>query len=463
MNSSSLDKKLSFKKNVIIIFLVSLYTFLSTYFAYHNSVNYELNIIVKDVLFSLLALFYGIFFKNLKQFVFVCFIYSFSGYCDPINNPANSYILTFSALLLSVLLHLVLYRKKLHINDYTFSLLALFLCFGIGGLFSKDPDFILDSQKNLTIIFRISILFIFLVVFVISNYTKIKFEEIAISFSLVNLLICIEIIVEASKYIDNFEIFMSQNFYLIWGMKNTICIPIMMTLPFVIWFIFNDSKKRIFYIILSILNIFCVFLMFSRTAFIFFIPEFLLMLAGGIFIKSKINFKKVLKGCLVGLLVVIAVVVLFSIVYKDEIYQMFTSGNFFRSDTFISRIEIWERVMEIYHNNQWFGIGYIGSFNFHFDVWGDAYQAVHQTIFQVLYLSGNIGLIIFMYHIYTKYTKLLYKFNFNKFTIFVSYLGAAAIGLVDITYFQTIFLLTLIPLMIYTESIIDNDKAIYLF
>lgn len=281
--------------------------------------------------------------------------------------------------------------------------------------------------------------------------------------SMLNLLICFEIIIKASSYIGSFEKFIFENFYLIWGMKNTICIPLMMTLPFVLWFIFQKGKIKIAYIIQSVLNLFCIFLMFSRTAFIFFIPEVLLVLIVGIFSKFKINYKLALKYCFIGVLVAAVVVTMFYLFYKDEINAMLTGDSFFRLSTFYARVAIWESALDIYKNNQWFGIGYIGSFNFHFDVWGGAYQAVHQTIYQVLFLSGNVGLIIFMYHVYTKFSKLLYKMNFDKFIIFVSYISACAIGLVDLTYFQTIFLLLLISLMIFTESIIDDEKTIYLF
>lgn len=463
MNLSKLLKKYSFDLSLILIFIVSVFSFLLTYYAFGKSNAYEHAIIIKDVIFSILILFFGIFFKNLKQLVVVALIYSFAGYCDSINTITYSFILVLISLFISLIIHLLFYKEKLKINKYTLSFLAIFLCFGCGGLFCNDENFIFDSQRLITIIFRISAILIFFCVFFISNHTKVNFIEIAKSMSMLNLLICFEIIIKASSYIGAFEKFMSENFYLIWGMKNTICIPVMMTLPFVLWFVFQNTKFKFLYIIQAILNLFSIFLMFSRTAFIFFIPELLLVLIGGISYKFKINFKISIKKILIGILIVCLTLFCFYIFYKDEIYKMFTTEIFFRLNTFFSRVTIWKRALEIYRDNQWFGIGYIGSFNFYVDVGQGAYQAVHQTIFQVLFLSGNFGLIIFMYHIYTKYSKLFYKMNFDKFIIFVSYLSAAAIGLVDLTYFQTIFLLLLIPLMIFTESIVDDEKTIYLF
>ena len=463
MKLSNLEKKFGFDLSLILIFLVSVFTFLSTYFTYGKINDYAHALVVKDVIFSIMVLFFGIFFGNLKHLVVVAAIYCFAGYCDSFNTITNSFILPITTLFISVIVHIILYRKRPKINNYTYSLFALFLCFGIGGIFSKDENFILESQRSLTILFRISIVLVFITVFLISNHTKVNFLEIAKVMSMVNLLICLEIIIKASSYIGSFEKFIFENFYLIWGMKNTICIPLMMTLPFVLWFIFQKGKIKIAYIIQAVLNLFCIFLMFSRTAFIFFIPEVLLVLIVGIFSKFKINYKLALKYCFIGALVAAVVVAMFYLFYKDEINAMLTGDSFFRLSTFYSRVAIWKTALDIYKNNQWFGIGYIGSFNFHFDAWGGAYQAVHQTIYQVLFLSGTIGLIIFMYHIYTKFSKLLYKMNFDKFIIFVSYISASAIGLVDLTYFQTIFLLLLIPLMIFTESIIEDEKHIYLF
>jgi len=463
MKLSNLEKKFGFNLSLILIFLVSVFTFLTTYFTYGKPNEYAHALVVKDVIFSIMVLFFGIFFENLKHLVVVALIYSFAGYCDSINTITYSFILVLISLFISLIIHLLFYKEKLKINKYTFSFLAMFLCFGCGGLFCNDANFIFDSQRWITILFRISAILIFFCVFFISNHTKVNFLEIAKAMSMVNLLICFEIIIKASSYIGAFEKFMSENFYLIWGMKNTICIPVMMTLPFVLWFVFQNTKFKFAYIIQAILNLFSIFLMFSRTAFIFFIPELLLVLIGGISYKFKINFKISIKKILIGILIVCLTLFCFYIFYKDEIYKMFTTEIFFRLNTFFSRVTIWKRALEIYRDNQWFGIGYIGSFNFYVDVGQGAYQAVHQTIFQVLFLSGNFGLIIFMYHIYTKYSKLFYKMNFDKFIIFVSYLSAAAIGLVDLTYFQTIFLLLLIPLMIFTESIVDDEKTIYLF
>ncbi len=464
MNLSKFEKKFNFNLSLIFIFGVSLFTFLLTYFAYGKTNEYASAIIIKDVIFAILLLFFGMFFKNLKNLVVVATIYSFAGYCDSINIITFSFILPLIALIISLIVHLIFYRQKIKINKYTLSLFAMLLCFGFGGLFSKDENYILESQKILTILFRVAIILIFFIVLIISNYTKVNFQEIAKTMSMLNLLICIEIIVKASSYIGSFDKFMGENFYLMWGMKNTICIPIMMTLPFVLWFIFQNNRTRIIcYILQAILNIFCIFLMFSRTAFIFFLPELLLVLLVGLAYKFKIDYKSALKKFFIGLLIALVTFIIFYQFYKDEINEMFTTERFFHLKTFFSRVTIWERALEIYRNSQWFGIGYVASFNFHVDVGPGALQAVHQTIFQILLLSGNIGLIIFMYHIYTKYSKLLYKMNFDKFIIFVSYLSAAAIGLVDLTYFQTIFLLVLIPLMIFTESIIEDEKAIYLF
>lgn len=458
----NLDKKINFNILILFILLVSIFTFGYTYVAKTKYPDiYLKSILTKDLIIGIMFILFGIFFKNSKYMVSLAAIFPFAGYCDPFSDSIHSFYYVIAGLVLGIILNLIIYRPKIRINKYFTSFCALYLCLSVGGLFSSDPDYILESQKKLAFLFRIGVLFIPFFILLLSNICSFKFDEIAKSMTIVNVLIIIEILVKVFAHEKDNVDFLHTIMYLIWGFKNSICLPIMMTLPFVIYLMLNSGKLLYLYLMIVLANCFCVFIMFSRTTSIFFIPEILLLLIGH-FIYSKgikVNSKKLMNWFLV-LFIVCIIGVLFVVIFKDYIKRMFSS-EFMNLDTLRARFTIYKRAYEIIKNNLYFGIGYIGSFNFHVDTMG--YQAVHQTIIQVMLISGTAGLLFFIWHVYEKYAKLLYKMDYPKFVIFVSYLGGAAIGLVDITYFQSIFLILLSALMVMTDSLIKEDKAIYLF
>lgn len=381
--------------------------------------------------------------KNIMMMVF--FFPLFHG---TLSNKDMATLLAFSPALIMVVglfIHHIKFKTKLKMTPMIPGAIVFWLGICVGGIgVTPHNNCQADYYWYYTLIYAVVSALIIYIMLVLSNDSKMKFIDYAKTLSFAGLLIIVEIF----SFIVLNLIFGEQSYFddkilqLGWGNANTAAIILLMLIPCSFYLLTKteDRRLRIFYHILGYLMIIALIATFSRIGILVGFFEYIICLIFAI--KYSLNKKEsyLLHGISIFVFLLGgASIFLIKPHLFEEIVNMLSD---IRPATLNGRRIYYETFVKIFNLNKTFGVGLIGSFHFDVDP-AYPYNFCHSTIFELMLVSGSLGLCALLYHLIEKYGRLIIKMNREKFILLLSFLFPGLYGLVDATYLVPVYMVSL--------------------
>lgn len=405
--------------------------------------------------------------KDLKFFIapLVCFYFIFSKrslssetfYDTP---SLIFYGVAIFAVLFSIVIHFIVYRKEIKIKNFTSSalskgLIVLIIALLISGLSSLQNY----DLKNLVFGFLNAIafalpFFLFSINLEIDKTTKHYLCYVLILTSLV-------ITVEFLWLFINGNVIQNGSIYkgaldLGWGVSNNIGAILAMLMP-IYFYCASQSKYFLLFFLGGLLTYGCVLLSLSRAAILFATP-----ILGACVLFLCIRKHKQRKQAIVYTLVLFVVACVGCVLIKDTLFTAF--NHIIRAGFNDSgRFEYYESGMEKFFDAPIFGVGFwnTNGFNYSFVIVAPNY--LHNTVIQLLASCGIVGFVAYVYHRYQTIKLFVKNRNAYSFYIAMSILALLLTSLLDIHLFN------IFPTIIYSTMLCifekiapcqeENDKA----
>lgn len=361
-------------------------------------------------------------------------------------------------MVIGVIVHHVKYNTKLKMTKLLPGAIIYFIGIAFGGIGSLSTS---EFRANYIFAYTLAILFvsalIVYVMLVITSDNKATFKDFALVITYTGVYICIEVIVFWIIYLckGNNDYFDGKVLSLGWGGPNTIGTQLLMFIPCPMYLVIKE-KKKLLYMTISYLFVFIPVMSFSRGTIIvlgLFLPFALFFT-----IKYSNQRKKIILYHSIYLSSMVLIALLFFLISEEIFYKIADQLLDLRVDTFNNRKFIYESLFRIWDKNKAFGVGLIASFSWNVD-FPQGYQFAHNTFLQMLFVSGIFGLICITIHITDKYLKLLVKPSFEKIMVFFMFLLPGLYGLFDVTYLNTVYLITLFASYCMFNDIFKNDDS----
>ncbi len=362
------------------------------------------------------------------------------------------FIIPIVCLLVGIIINYILYKPKLKTGRFGIGITIYCIGLIFAGLNSKvSNEYVLDMYRWYYIfIFLISLSILVLIIMYLASTSKSSLDTLSNdSFYLTALIIAQMIYFLIS---NNYSISQTINEKLIhlgWGINNEVAIIILSLMPFSIYKAFKDIKKNFFYLFLYIIQFLMLILCVSKGAILVALAASLIFFIGLLFFVK--NYKHI-----VIILISIFVLITLDIIFIVMI-QVSDFSHHFTTDTLNSRFDIWKSAFNILKDNTLFGIGVLSPFEWHMGPGSTGYQFAHNTLIHSLVISGIFGTICLIYHLVEKYIRLIYKINYKKYILLMSFLFPALYGLIDNTYLFLNYMFLLAYQMISFEEEIKDE------
>lgn len=367
------------------------------------------------------------------------------------------FIIPIICLIIGIIINYIIYRPKLKTGRFGIGILIYCIGLTFAGINSRS------CYEYTTYIYKPYYFFIFLfslglvvgIIMYLSSTSKSNVEELANDSIYLTLLIIAQITFFLIS--NNYSISKTINEKLIhlgWGINNEVAITILSLMPFSIYKAFQNIKKNFYYLLLYIIQFLILILCVSKGAILVALSASLVLLLGLLlFVK---NYKHIVV-IIISLLVLITIDTIFIIMIQINDF-----AHHFTTDTLNSRYDIWKSAFNIFKENYLFGIGVLSPFEWQMGPGSTGYQFAHNTLIHSLVISGLFGTICLIYHLLEKYSRLIYKINYTKYIILMSFIFPALYGLIDNTYLFLNYMFVLAYEMISIEDEIKDEHIRYL-
>ena len=445
-----LDEIINNKLFEYIILLFSMLMFVISY-VLKDSSNFMNILTIKDILFSIFITFMLICSKNTTNAMFLLLLWPFSTFSDPrLAFAGNIFKIT---ILVASFIHYIIYRTRIVIGKYTLGLWIYFIGLGMGGFLSdKFGGLHADNlYQPIELFIKCLLIYPILIIFFTSTVED-DFNGFANKMVYLFLLILFELIVFKTRDLPNPFAYHGKDIDLKWGNSNIVASTLLITQAFLLYKAYQYKEKMIVslgFVLLYLLNFIFVIAIISKGAIVaefIGLPLFILLF----FIYSK-N-KKLYSLCTISIILIASI--LCFIFYKTNTDYINGFKENLNMETMHSREIIYKDAIVQWKKAPIFGIGFFGSF--HWIVETGNLQFAHNTFLEMLVISGVVGLLCLIYHIFDKYYRLIKKPSIMKFVVLLSFLIPGIYGLIDVSYCLPTFTITLIFEMIYS----NNSKII---
>ena len=381
--------------------------------------------------------------KNIMMMVF--FFPLFHG---TLSNVDYNTLLAFAPALIMVVglfIHHIKFKTKLKMTPMIPGAIVFWLGICVGGIgVTAHHNCPTSYYWYYTLIYILVSALIIYVMLVLSNDTKMTFVDYSKTLSFAGILICIEVVIFIilNVFFGEQSYFDDKILQLGWGNANTIAIMLLMIIPCCFYLITKEDNRkfRVFYHVLAYLMIVVLIATFSRIGILVGAFEYIICL---IFtIKYSLNKKEsyILHGISIGLFLLGGASIF---VIKPHLFEeIINMLSDIRPGTLNGRRIYYETFVKVFRQNKIFGVGLIGTFDFIVDP-EYPYNFCHSTIFELMLVSGSLGLCALLYHLIEKYGRLIIKMNREKFILLLSFLFPGLYGLVDATYLVPVYMVSL--------------------
>lgn len=449
-----LDEIINNKLFEYIILLFSMLMFVISY-VLKDSSNFMNILTIKDILFSIFISFMLICSKNTTNALFLLLLWPFSTFSDPrLAFAGNIFKIT---ILVASFIHYIIYRPRIVIGKYTLGLWIYFIGLGMGGFLSdKFGGLHADNlYQPIELFIKCLLIYPILIIFFTSTVED-DFNGFSNKMVYLFVLILFELIVFNTRYLPNIFDFRGKDLDLKWGIHNNVATMLLVTQPFILYKAYQYKDKLIvsfIFILLYLINVISIIVIISKGAILAeFIGLALYILLFFVYSKNK----KIYSLCTISIILIASV--LCFIFYKTNTNYINGFKEYLNMETMHSREIIYKDAIVQWKKAPIFGIGFFGSF--HWIVETGNLQFAHNTFLEMLVISGVVGLLCLIYHIFDKYYRLIKKPSIMKFVVLLSFLIPGIYGLIDVTYLLIPFTLTLIIEMVYSNKILLNISCI---
>ena len=411
-----------------------------------ESIAFPVFVCIFSVVYCVIGLLSLIFLEDTKNAMMMAFVFPFfHGTLSNVDYVTIFALVPVSLMVIGVFIHHIIYKPKLRINKLLPGMAIFWLAICFGGIGSTSSE-LCDAHYQLwhTLFYILISVLIIYVMLVISSSTKITFIEFAKLLSFLSLLVAIEVFyfIVALTLIKHWKYFEWKPLDLGWGISNTVAIMLLMFIPASFYLVTKTNNKyKYFYFATAYLASAALVLTFSRMGTLVCIFE---LIACSVYLFKYSNNRKQDLICY-GIGVALALLLVgMVIILKPDIWENIKNlVSFIHLDTFNGRRVIYSSFTEVFSQNKMFGVGLIDSFKFH--IWGTdyAYTFCHETFFHMMLVSGSFGLCLFIIHMILKYYYLVKNINRDKFILLLAFLAPGLYGLIDVTYFTPVFMITL--------------------
>ena len=337
------------------------------------------------------------------------------------------------ALLLSVCIHFILYRKEIKIKNFTSStlakgLLALAITFMLNGLSSIETYNVSNFAFGLLIVLSLILpYFLFSINLEINKDTK-KY--------LIYVLILASVVIIAEflwLYLNENVIqggaIQKSTLDLGWGVSNNIGAVLAMFIP-IYFYCAGSSKHTVLFYLGGVLSYACVLLTLSRAAILFSTPIFISCV---LFLCSCKHKQRKQSIILTSVLLVAAIIV--CICFHDTLYSAFS--HMLRAGFNDSgRFAYYKAGIKKFLKDPTFGVGFGNSHGYNTSFVIVAPNYFHNSVIQILASCGVVGFAAYSYHRIE--TIKLFANNSNTplaFYIAMSLLALLLTSLLDVHFF----------------------------
>lgn len=448
-----------------IIGFVSVYYLINLILMFTESKVFYIDLSISIIL-CLVCLFSLIFNKNTNPSILLIFFYILTLGSTILYQKDYYFAFIPAAFIpIGIVLHHILYRTKIVISKLFPGLLVYGIALAIGGIASKSvDDFVANYMWYYTILILLVVALGFYSLLVLASDNEAKFIDFARFLTYLGLLFTgFVFLYLIGLSIKNGAFEIDKQMHMVgWLYSNAVAICMLATIPGAIYLIYKEENKLL-YTILGYVIILGVALTLSRGGIavlvVFALPTYIVF--STLFSDKK---KKLLiyHSIFVG-----AAILLFGLlllIKKDlwnTLYEVLTRINW---STGNNRAWVYESVFKIWGENKAFGIGIVGSFNWYVEAGEGNYQFAHNTLLQMLLLSGLVGAILMVIHLVDKYARLFIHPTKEKLIVCFSFLLPAIYGLIDVTYLSPLYmLLFLASYTMFNEIFSSEDPRWYIY
>lgn len=376
----------------------------------------------------------------------------------PIEINPSAYGLWILALIpfpLALIYHVIHYRRKLKVNKYFYSQLAVSIALLFGGIGTIDGA----GYKNgivWALLLGVAILAIY---FIFSNYCKPKSE--------IDLKIYLAKIMFYASMLIMFEVFvfymrkpdaihnMDERVSLGWCIGNNFSTWLVLLMPGTCYLAVK-SKLSWLYTLLFLGEHVAIILSLSRGGILF------ALIAAPFFIFSMIYFGKAYrKGVVIPLIAVFIVGIIVIGATWDKTIEFFSMviHRSFTSDGHVETSGRWGLYAEAWNcfkANPIFGAG-IGYFGKNYNGGTLGFYFFHSTLFQIIGCMGLVGLGAYIYN-YVERFKIIYRKDMFNIFILIGMLGFEGYAMIDTGTFVPMPSMIMVTLIIVVLELINARK-----
>ena len=398
--------------------------------------------------------------KDTKVALFFVLLAPFTIYKTNVSNnivEMFSWFVPIIFLSFGILTNHLLYKPKLKFGKFTIGLYIYFIGLSLSGIQSKTAyeytEYLYKWYYYVLLFISLTIITYGIIYFV--STTKSSLLELSNDSIYLTILIILEVIFFC--VFNNYSISNVINHKLInlgWAVNNEVAIIILSLMPLSIYKSFINIKKYWYYLIVYIIQFLLLILCVSKGAIISALICSIILLLGLIIFKKEYR-KQLLIILSISLISILFIIILVMTQIDDFSHHL-------TFNTLNARFEIWKSALNIFSKNYIFGIGVFSPFAWHMGPGWTHYQFAHNTIIHSLVISGVFGTLCLIYHLVEKYSRVIYKINYNKFILLMCFIYPALYGLVDNTYLFINYYFILVYQMISFEQEIEYEEIGYL-
>ena len=449
------------KKFIFYVMILSFLFFLINFiFNVFLPVAFPYVVCTLSTIFCLITTVLFIINKNTKPALIMVFFFPFihAGFITVDFNTLFSFVPAVF-MVIGVVIHHIIYKTKLKMQKLFFGLILYMIGIAFGGIASKSVDTFTANFKWYFIFYILIVCaLIIYVMMVISSDIEMDIRDYAIIITYVGLFVCAEVLVYWTIMpfvLENPSDAFFNNVQLGWGNKNTIASQLLMFLPGPMYLHVKDEDKKIYYASIGYAFAFFIVMVFSRGACGVLACILPFVLAYSIIVSKKKKLTIIIHS--VALLFIGLAFLILLLVNRDTFHRIWDLLLDLRFESFNGRSFIYENLFVVWKENKTFGVGLIGSFNWFVDC--ENYQFAHNSFLQMLFISGIFGTVLFTLYILDKYFHLLRKPTVEKLMVFSTFLFPGLYGLLDVTYLNPVFMITMLASYCMINDIFKNDDS----
>ena len=342
-------------------------------------------------------------------------------------------------LFVEMLVFLLVNKKKRRRPKFWIGLVLITISFAISGVREVDETVFTFKYMDACILCVLIFLYIFFA-YTIEKESEVYFAKVLLY---VGLMVALQFV---TWYVQNYNL-ITQGVRpdLKWGNCNPGSLILILLSPAGSYLCIRENKYK--YFIYSRIIFLAILFSTSRGGIIAGLFAFIMT---DIYTYKKCSDRQIFKLYYLGSLACVLVTMIVTFEFCSPVLE-FILGRFKSNDSLDSfmsgRITLFKKAIEIFLENPIIGIGTVLSPKYNNNVW------YHSTIFDTLASLGLVGMVMFIIHFVQKYA-FFFKNRKDRF-IFLGYVGiicSGLYGLVDVTYYNFIWLAVFIVMLVVLES-----------